>query len=44
MKTVLSISAGIVIGMVIADVLTEGEVHRIVFDAVQNTVNKQPAE
>ena len=43
MKTFLTISAGIVIGMAIADVLTEGEVHRIVFGAVQNTVKNVPA-
>lgn len=39
MKTILTLTAGIAIGMVIADVVTEGEVHRIVFGAVQNTVN-----
>ena len=44
MKTILTLTAGIAVGMVIADVITKGEVHRIVFNAVQSTVQEVTPE
>ena len=40
----LIFSAGILAGLVAADLLTKGDVHRIVFDTVTQTVGKIKAE
>jgi hypothetical protein len=43
MKTFLTISVGVVVGLAIADLVTEGETHRRIFHAVSACLNKETA-
>lgn len=42
MKTFLSVSAGVIVGLAIADLITEGTVHCKIFGAVNACVHNVP--
>lgn len=44
MKTFITISIGVVVGLAIADLVTEGETHRRIFHAVSACLNNGETE